>query len=97
MENPTGDKYCTMCGDWIGNYFTGFTPNGEKSFHGIIRLKYCDKCRPKAKYYQAKERGKKFRMNNSRVRKQEKTKLELLEQENELLRKKIVQLRNEEG
>ena len=42
-----GDKYCLLCGDWIGNYITGDVPDGySRSYYSIIRRKYCNDCRP---------------------------------------------------
>lgn len=94
-EIMEGDKYCTVCGDWIGNYFTGFTPDGERSFQSIIRMKYCKLCRPKMISQQTKARLQKLRESNKQKRKAEKTKLQLLTEENEILRNKIIQLREE--
>lgn len=41
----SGDKYCLVCGKWIGNYSTGKTPEGTASYYSIIKRKYCPECR----------------------------------------------------
>lgn len=90
-----GDKFCSVCGNWIGNYNTGETPEGIKSYYSIIRSKYCSRCRPMMIDQQTRLRLHNMRERNKRLKKQERTKLELLEEENNLLRQYIVQLREE--
>ena len=41
-----GDRYCCICGAWLGNYQTGETPTGQASYYSIIKRKYCPECRP---------------------------------------------------
>lgn len=43
----SGDKYCKVCGKYLGNYMTG-----SGNYFRLIRLKYCDKCRQKVVNYQ---------------------------------------------
>lgn len=88
-----GDKFCNVCGCWIGNYFTGFTPYGEKSYHSIIRTKYCNECRPLMISQQTQLRLHNLRQRQKLERKQERAKLDLLEQENKLLRQYVKELR----
>lgn len=92
-ESMKGDRFCTVCKCWIGNYLTGFTPYGERSYHSIIRSKYCNECRPLMISQQTKVRLHNLRQRKKQEHKQEKTKLDLLEQENELLREYIKELR----
>lgn len=90
-----GDKYCVICGEWIGNYNTGETPDGIKSYYSIIRLKYCNQCRPMMINQQTKIRLHNLNQRKRQERKQERTRLELLEEENKLLRKYVSELRQQ--
>lgn len=88
-----GDRFCAVCNEWIGNYETGATPSGTKSYYSIIRSKYCDGCRPLMISQQTQLRLHNLRQRKKQEHKQEKTKLDLLQQENELLREYIKELR----
>lgn len=90
-----GDKFCNICHCWIGNYNTGETPEGEKSYYSIIRSKYCTKCRPLVISSQTNLRLHNMRQRNKQIRKAERTRLELLEEENRLLRERIIKLRED--
>jgi len=56
-------------------------------------MKYCPECKKTVTNMQAAERMKKFRYKNRMMNKAMKDRVQLLEEENELLRKRIVQLR----
>lgn len=86
----TGDKYCERCGAYIGNIETW-----EKGYYSFIRTKYCDRCRDELSKRHAKERAKKYRKRNQKVGKAESTQLDLLKEENDLLRRNIIKLREE--
>ena len=60
-----------------------------------IALKYCDLCREKAYKQGDSLRMHNFRQRQKQKRKAEKTRLQLLEEENELLRARIIKLREE--
>lgn len=88
-----GDRFCHRCKGWIGNYLTGETPDGEASYHSLIRAKYCSVCRPIVINEQTQVRLHNLRERNKLERKQEQTKIDLLAEENELLRQYVQQLR----
>ena len=90
-----GDKFCSVCGSWIGNYNTGETPEGVKSYYSIIRSKYCSRCRPMMIDQQTRLGLHNMRQRQKLERKQERSKLELLEEENSLLRQYVKELREE--
>lgn len=90
-----GDKFCEVCKCWIGNYNTGETPQGFKSYYSIIRSKYCDECRPLVINQQTQVRLHNMRQRQKLERKQERTKLQLLEEETSLLRQYVKELRAE--
>ena len=72
------------------------TANGEEvSYYKAIALKYCDLCREKAYKQGDSLRMYNFRQRQKQQRKAEKTRLQLLEEENELLRARIIKLREE--
>lgn len=91
----TGDKFCSVCTCWIGNYVTGETPSGTKSYYSIIRSKYCDGCRPMMINQQTQLRLHNLRQRQKQIHKAEQTKLDLLQQENELLRQYVKELREQ--
>ncbi len=86
----TDYKFCQMCGKLISNI------NSEDcDYFRHIRVKYCSDCREQSDRQKAA-----LRMYNLRQRKKEKDKfrdeqLELLKVENELLRKRVLKLREE--
>lgn len=88
------DHYCSVCERWIGNHNTGATPWGNRSYFSIIRTKYCKDCKPMMINQQTALRLHNMRVRNRQLREAEKTKVTLLEEENELLRLQIVELRS---
>lgn len=85
-----GDKYCELCGAYIGNMETW-----GKGYYSFIRTKYCDRCRDDMKRRHEKERSKKYRKRSKQISEEETAQLDLLKKENELLRKNIIKLREE--
>lgn len=89
-------KFCVWCGAYLVDTDTGIAANGEEiSYYKAIALKYCDECREKAYKQGDKLRLYNFRQRQKQERKAQKTRLALLEEENELLRARIIQLREE--
>lgn len=76
-----GDKFCAICGDYIGNYMTG-----TDNYFRMIRLKYCPKCKPmilnQQKSFSHHNRKVTYKMQNHELLAQN----TLLKQQNELLR-----------
>lgn len=89
-------KFCIWCGDYLVDTDTGITKDGQEiSYYKAIALKYCDECREKAYKQGDKLRLYNFRQRQKQERKAQKTRLALLEEENELLRQQILKLREE--
>jgi len=82
----TETKKCQRCGTVIGDAYS-------TDYYAYIRMKYCPECKKTVTNMQAAERMKKFRYKNRMMNKAMKDRVQLLEEENELLRKRIVQLR----
>lgn len=94
-----GDVYCYECGKYLGNYMID-------DFYKFIRLKYCPVCRQKVDKSRKKKwiasRRKEERAKKKRQKELEEayvseleTKVQLTQTENDLLRKRIAELRNE--
>lgn len=92
-----GDVYCNECGKYLGNYMID-------DFYKFIRLKYCPVCRQKVDRIRKKKwiesRRKKERAKKKRQKELEETyvseletKVQLTQTENELLKKRIAELR----
>ncbi len=79
-------KYCQRCGKIISRI-------ENADWYSHMSIKYCPDCRKKSDQEKTAERMKKFRARNRAVNKARNEKLELLEKENELLRMRIIQLR----
>ncbi|SFX69953.1 hypothetical protein [Ruminococcus sp. XPD3002] len=91
-NRKSADHFCIICGQWIGNHDTGATPYGKKSYYSIIRAKYCDECRPMIIDQQMNIRLHNLRQRQKYERRELKEKLSLTQEENELLRKRVMQL-----
>jgi len=88
MYDPeTGKVTCSRCGTEIGNI------NGDGNFFALIRQKWCPNCKSIARRESLRLAQKAFRERKKRQRKLEKTKLELLEEENKILRERIKEYR----
>ena len=89
-------KFCIWCGAFLVDTDICITADGEEiSYYKAIALKYCDECREKAYKQGDKLRLYNFRQRQKQERKAQKTRLALLEEENELLRQQILKLREE--
>ena len=88
-----GDKYCSICGEWLGNYVTGEAPEGTASYYSLIRRKYCPSCAKwkrtlDYRFYCAEYHKKKKKQN-----KELEHQLQQLQAENKALREYIIELR----
>lgn len=81
----SGDKYCLICGKWIGNYNTGETPEGTASYYSIIKRKYCPTCKPWKRSFDV-------RFNQAEYRKR---KRELTQKKDKLIEELREQIENE--
>lgn len=81
-------KRCQRCGMIISD-----DRNGTADYYRHISVKWCDSCRKIVERQQAAERMKKLRERRRIYHKKRDEKLELLEQENELLKLNIIKLR----
>lgn len=91
MYDPrTGNVYCDWCRALLGNI------NGEGNYYALIRLKYCPECRTFARSESNRAAQRAYRQRKRQEKKQLATKLELLEEENRLLRERVKELRRNE-
>ena len=88
MYDPrTGNVYCDWCHALLGNI------NGEGNYFALIRLKYCPECRAFARSESNRAAQRAYRQRKRQEKEQLATKLELLEEENRLLRERVKELR----
>lgn len=81
-------KRCTMCGKVISDL------NDETTdYYRHIRLKYCPICRETAEHLQGVDRVRRYRERKRQQDKARDDQLRLLQEENELLRQRVAQLR----
>lgn len=81
-------KYCCRCGAKISDINTA-------DYYSHIRIKYCPECRDAAEQEQTALRVKALRKRRRAKNKLLDERLQLLEQENELLRNRVIELREE--
>lgn len=84
----TEKKYCERCGKLIGDAY-------NTDFYAYIRMKYCSSCKVIAKREQDALRMKKLRRETREINKARKEQLELLREENELLRRRVIMMREQ--
>lgn len=89
MQMQDNRKFCVMCGRLISDLDDPAT-----DYFRHIRLKYCPVCRETAEHLQGVDRVKRYRERKRKRDKERDTQLDLLKEENELLRKRIEQLRD---
>lgn len=82
----TETKKCQRCGITIGDAYS-------TDYYAYIRMKYCPECKKSVANMQAAERMRNMRRRTRELNKARKERVELLEEENELLRKRIIELR----
>lgn len=83
-------KHCKMCGQMISDL-----DSPDTDYYRHLPLKYCDTCRQTAERTQAAARMQRLRERKRQKDKYRDEQLELLKEENELLRKRVQQLREE--
>lgn len=78
-----GDKYCVICGAYLGNYLTG-------DYYKLIRQTHCESCAAWKKsannaYYQ-----KEWRKRQKQQRRQQDKLIQALIEENKQLRQELI-------
>lgn len=81
-------KFCSVCGVLISDLDDPAT-----DYFRHIRLKYCPACRGTMEHLQGVARVQEYRRRKKQRDRERDTQLELLRQENELLRQRVAQLR----
>ena len=89
----TTDHYCVICGKWIGNHNTGETDKGTASYYSIIKRKYCDTCNDWKRKQDLRFNQHEFRRRKKKLNKLKDERLQFYAEENDLLRKYIMELR----
>lgn len=91
MKNyKNGNCYCDKCKAFIGNYFEGTDAAGNpKSYHSLIRQKYCNDCRADVLRHQRRYIQKEYRKRETAKKSVLIEKVQLLQDENKLLRLKV--------
>lgn len=82
----TENKYCIRCNKLISNIYSA-------DYYSFIRIKYCSECKPIVKKEQTLKCIKESRQRKREQNKLRDMQLDLLKQENELLRLNIIQLK----
>ena len=85
----TDRKFCKRCGVLISDL------NNNADWFSHIRIQYCDICRKDSEREKTALRIYNFRQRKKLKNKLRDEKLALLEEENELLRQRVIQLREE--
>lgn len=95
LDEYTGDVFCDVCGDKIGNYLTG-------NFYQLIRKKYCDNCKDVIYAGQHREAVRASRRRRKAERKEQGKQIQeftrmtsLLVEQNKLLQEQIEKLKRE--
>lgn len=88
MQSDT--KRCAMCGRIISDLSDPHT-----DYYRHIALRYCDTCRETAARMSLNARVKRWRERKRKKEQYRDEQLELLQQENELLRARIAELRRD--
>lgn len=83
-------KYCMVCGKKISDI-------NMCDWYSHMSIKYCPECRKKSDSQKSAERMRALRARLKQEKKAKFERLELLEIENELLRRRIIKLREEES
>lgn len=80
------NKYCIRCNKHIINI-------NNADYYSFIRVKYCSECKEIVKRQQTLERVHKLRERKKKIDTERNMQLELLKQENELLRLNLIKLK----
>ena len=84
----TEKKYCQCCGILISDI-------NEADYFRHIRVKYCDHCREAMKNYKNALRQYNFRQRKKQISKLRDARIQMLSEENELLRQRLTALREQ--
>ena len=79
-------KKCERCGKLIVDAY-------ETNYFAYIRMKYCSDCKIQVKREQDAQRMRDLRRKTREINKAQKEQLELLREENEMLRLRIIRMR----
>jgi hypothetical protein len=90
-----GDKFCIICGQWLGNFNTGETPEGQASYYSIIRRKYCPTCNQWKRAQDVCFNMKQYRKRKKALAKLKEDRLQLYADENKALREYVIRLRDQ--
>ena len=88
-----GDRYCCVCGQWLGNYQTGETPTGQASYYSIIKRKYCPECRPWKRNLDFRFYSHEYRKRKKLRDKERERTIKALTAENTALKRLIAEMR----
>ena len=88
-DSTSGYVRCDWCGDLLGNI------NGDDNYFSLIRRKYCKTCGTLDRSESNRAAQLAFRYRKKLEKEQLKIKAELLEEENQLLRERIKELRRQ--
>ena len=90
-------KYCKICGLYLGDTVTCIDGSGcEIDYYSIIARKYCPECAAMVRRQNNTVDLHNYRQRQKALKRAEKTRLELLEEENRLLRERIARMRAEQ-
>jgi len=89
-----GDRYCCICGAWLGNYQTGETPTGQASYYSIIKRKYCPECRPWKRNLDFRFYSHEYRKRKKLRDKERERTIKALTAENTALKRLIAEMRD---
>jgi hypothetical protein len=91
-----GDKYCSLCGVWIGNYITGECPEGTASYYSLIRRKYCPECRKWKRTLDFRFYCAEYHKRKKKRTKELEQRFEAVQEENKALKQIIARMREGE-
>ena len=81
-------KKCERCGKLIGDAY-------ETNYFAYIRMKYCSNCKIQVKREQDAQRMRDLRRKTREINKAKSEQLALLREENEMLRRRIIGMREQ--
>lgn len=81
-------KKCECCGKLIGDAY-------ETNYFAYIRMKYCSDCKIQVKREQDAQRMRDLRRKKREINKAKNEQLALLREENEMLRLRIIKMREQ--
>ena len=81
-------KKCERCGELIGDAY-------ETNYFAYIRMKYCSDCKIQVKREQDAQRMRDLRRKTREINKAKGEQMALLREENEMLRRRIIGMREQ--